>query len=140
MKKLILTSLLALLVVTGCQTARAANLAEDDMAVVEGIGSVNNVGDGQTSGEQLNSQESTSLSPRLSTSRNDYWGVYYGDPLYSQEGTSLNLRLSTPGNEYWGVHYGDPLYSQEGAALNPRLSTPRNDYWGIHWGDPLYSQ
>lgn len=37
MKKLLLTSLLALLVVTGCQTASAEALMEDNKAVVEGV-------------------------------------------------------------------------------------------------------
>jgi hypothetical protein len=139
MKKLMLTSLLALLAVAGCQTAGAATLEEGNRAVVEGIGSANIDGDLDTDGDQLNSQEGTSLNPRLSTPRNDYWGTFYGDPLYTQEDTALNPRLSTSRNDYWGIHYGDPSYSQEDTALNLRLSTSRNDYWGIHYGDPSYS-
>ncbi len=115
----------------------------------------------------LEAEESgTSLNPRLSTPRNDYWGVYWGDIRYSQEGTSLVSRISIAGADYWsffrdqldsqegaslvsrisiaGADYWsffrDQLDSQESSSLNPRYSTPRNDYWGIYYGDPSYSQ
>ncbi len=77
----------------------------------------------------LEAEESgTSLNPRLSTPRNDYWGVYWGDIRYSQEGTSLVSRISIAGADYWSF-FKDQLDSQEGASLNSQLTISGDEDW-----------
>ena len=73
-------------------------------------------------------ESDASLNPRYSTSRNDYWGVFYGDPLYFQEGASLVSRISIAGADYWSF-FSDQLGSQEGASLPSQLTISGDEDW-----------